>query len=428
VITEAYGVFVAPTGNDTSGDGSRMRPYATIGHAISEAAGKRVYACGSGGSYGENLVVSRSVSAYGGLNCSTWTYDGSKATVAPMDAGYALQVTGSGATFEDFAFQSRPGVGAGASSIAVFLNGATSTTLRSCTVSAGPAVQGQDQSTPTPPYSGAAPPGIAARIGTSSSPGAPGPAVLNPICTTAANGDAGTGGLGGGFPGSSSGHDGLIGPTNGTQCPMSGCNACVQAGDGLPGGAGSDGVGAQTWAAFTSSGWLPAQGQPGGIGGIGQGGGGGGYANLGVGIWGDSGGAGGCGGPGGASGTGGGSSIAVLILGSSAGIDLDTCTLQPSGAGRGGNGASGAAGQQGGAKSENTHCAGGAGGNGGNGGAGGGGAGGVSAGVVWSGAAAPTMTGTNVANLPTPAAGGLDGYLSTRNGGKAGVAQAVVAY
>jgi hypothetical protein len=155
VITEAFGVFVAPTGSDSSGDGTRAHPYATTGHAIGAAGTKRVYACG--GNYVESLVIGSSAAVYGGLNCSTWAYDGSKATIAPSGPGYALHVTGNNVTFEDFGFASQPAVGAGGSSIAVFVSSAANVVFRRCQATAGTAVQGTDQTQPAP-FSGPAPP------------------------------------------------------------------------------------------------------------------------------------------------------------------------------------------------------------------------------------------------------------------------------
>ena len=54
ILTEAFGVFVAPTGSDTAGTGTRAAPYATVGNAMDQAKTKglaRVYACGTAGNY-----------------------------------------------------------------------------------------------------------------------------------------------------------------------------------------------------------------------------------------------------------------------------------------------------------------------------------------------------------------------------------------
>ncbi|MDP9037292.1 MAG: hypothetical protein M3O50_21035, partial [Myxococcota bacterium] len=144
VVSESYGVFVSPAGSDVGGDGTRAHPYGTLGHAMDKASGAshRVYACGSAGSYVESLVVGMSpprdgLHVYGGLDCTTtpgtWVYSASAlATVAP-GAGPALQVTGlsAGVSFEDMAFvassapSTPPASGAGASSVAVVVNGAS---------------------------------------------------------------------------------------------------------------------------------------------------------------------------------------------------------------------------------------------------------------------------------------------------------------
>ncbi len=157
MVSESYGVFVSASGSDASGDGTRAHPYGTLGHAMDKAelgGAKRVYACGSAGSYAENVVVSASTGrdglhVYGGLDCTTtpgtWVYSASQlATVAPA-TGYALQVTGLsvGVTFEDFAFEAAsapstpPSSGAGASSIAVVISGSTGVVLTRGRIVAG---------------------------------------------------------------------------------------------------------------------------------------------------------------------------------------------------------------------------------------------------------------------------------------------------
>jgi hypothetical protein len=66
VVTDGLGAFVSPTGNDTTGDGSKEHPFGSIGHAMDTSA--RVYACGT--FTGEQLVVSGTTrdgtSVYGG--------------------------------------------------------------------------------------------------------------------------------------------------------------------------------------------------------------------------------------------------------------------------------------------------------------------------------------------------------------------------
>lgn len=77
-------------------------------------------------------------------------------------------------------------------------------------------------------------------------------------------------------------------------------------------------------------------------------------------------------------------------------VELESCTFISDDAGNGGAGHAGQAGQQdvgagGGVLSMLNSCGGGNGGKGGDGGAGGGGAGGISAGIVWTGEAAPNV-------------------------------------
>lgn len=434
IINEQFGVFVSPAGDDSAA-GSQLAPVKTIGKAmdLAKTAGKHVYACGNNGTYNENLVVDSGrdgVNVYGGLDCTTtpsqWKYVAANlASVAPTTAGYALELQGltTGVTFEDFGFSSLAGVNPGDSSIAVFATSSSGpAVLRRTTISAGAGVNGQDQSQPNP-YLSAAPNGNA---GTAVSGGALDP---NPACNTS------TGGAGGqpSATGGNDGNDGTpLGSNNKGIASAQNCAGPSTGGNGVTGGAGSDQPGASTWAAFTSSGWAPAAGQTGSSGSVGQGGGGG--ASLDITGGGGSGGAGGCGGVGGGAGSGGGSSVAVLLY--QASLDLESCTLNASSAGRGGNGAAGQIGQTGGshgAGSANA-CQGGKGGNGGNGGGGGGGAGGLSAGVVWL-TTAPTINGSQVTSaatlsgVNTAATGGVAGAGGgASNSGKAGTAAAVVQF
>jgi len=429
ILTETYGVFVSPGGNDTTGTGSRAAPYATVGHAMDAAktAGlARVYACGTAGNYGENLVVGSSrtgVTVYGGLNCttspSTWTYSaGNLATVAPA-SGYALQVTAA-VTFEDFAFTSAAATTAGASSIAVFASNATGVVLERCNVQAGAGMTGQSQTQAA--QAGTAPmgsPGNAPTVGPPEG-GTGGAGGSNPSCSSV----GGTGGSASSVSGTPNGGNGTPGTANGqtsAQCGTTTAPPTMVA----TGAAGTEGSGAQDWASFASTGWSPLGGQPGvSAGGVGQGGGGGAaVAVAGTLGGGGGGGAGGCGGSVGAPGGGGGSSIAVLVYESA--ITLNTCTLTAAAAGGGGHGAPGQAGQPGGAGGApgTGACGGGTGGSGGNGGGGGGGAGGVSAGVVWTGTAPTVSGGTQTPGTAGAAGTNGDGTTTAKAGTAGGVVQ-----
>jgi hypothetical protein len=423
VIDEAFGVFASPAGNDATADGTRAHPYATVGRAMdaAEAAKKRVYACASSGAYAENLVVGGSragLNVYGGFDCATWTYQGTKSTVAPAAAGYALAINGTGVTFEDFAFQSLAGAEPGGSSIAVFASNANGVVLRRCQITAQAGAKGQDQ-TQGAQFAGPAP------DGEPSATGIPGKGAVNPACMTSAGGNGGTNDM------HIAGFDGqpLVNPASGLPnsngdptCPS---GSTSTGGPGYDGLAGTLGAGAATWATFNIGGWQATAGQSGTLGGIAQGGGGGAYGSRtspNLSWWGGGGGAGGCGGQPGAGGTGGGSSIALLAYASS--ITLDSCVLHAADAGRGGNGAPGEVGQAGGLGG-NAICKGGKGGKGGDGGPGGGGAGGLSAGVVWVGTA-PTMSASTVTLGVAGGAGA--GGSNGPNGGKPGVAQNVVQF
>lgn len=424
VLTETFGVFVAPTGSDTTGTGSRTAPYATIGHGMDQAKATslgRVYACGTAGPYTENLVVGSSrasLTVYGGLNCTTtpgtWSYNAAdQATIAPK-SGYAAQITAA-VTFEDVDFVAAPGSSTNAvateSSIAVFVANTTGVLLERCDAQAGAAAAGQSRTQP-PPYGSTAPsgnPGNASVV--SGGTGAGGAAMPNPSCTTSIGGAGGSAKLGEAIA-LLDGQPGQPG-TNDNAGTSAECGATGQGGSvGVGGASGSSGTAATSWATFSAAGWSPTGGQPGGAANVGQGGGGGGATapenSLGGG---GGGGAGGCGGVGGQPGSGGGSSIAVLLFDSS--VTLTNCSLSASNAAGGGGGAAGQTGQTGGPGGSGSTgaCGGGTGGAGGNGAPAGGGAGGLSAGVVWTGTT-PTITGGSQ-TFGTPGSAGKNGDGST---------------
>jgi hypothetical protein len=447
VISDAYGVFVAPPangGNDTTGTGTRERPYATLGTAIPKAvaADKRVYACGA--TYPELVVVDVAVdgvNVYGGLSCPTagadggvadagtvdgssgpWSYTGVAASVAPTTAGLPLDVTSlvKGAHFEDMAFVSQSTTAAGASSIAVMVASSSGVSFLRVAATAGNAGDG-----------------------------AGGAALPTNACTTTMSGTVAVGVAGGGAGactcpvfGSSAGGIGSAGTAqkltapNGTATPattldymtydglggvgwyvMTSMPYAATSGDnganGSPGAAGTPGGGGS----LLATGWAPATAGNGAAGDPGQGGGGGGGNNS-LTLGGAGGGSGGCGGNGGGGGSGGGASIAVAIFTSA--VSLDSVTLQTSAAGSGGAGAAGAIGQAGGTGGPATGVgsantgAGGNGGQGAGGSGGGGGSGGPSVGVAWTGGSAPTIDGAS-----TSAASTLGGP-SNFSGGSAG--------
>ncbi len=436
VVSEAFGVFASPGGSDGTGTGTQLSPYATLGKAmdVAKGSGKRVYACGSAGNYGENLVVGTArdgVSVYGGLDCTSpgaWSYGASKvATVAPS-SGIALSVSGlvTGVTFTDMGFQApdapatAPASGAGASSIAVVVSDSAGVVFTRGTIKGG---HGQPGAAGTlAPYSNfPTASDLHGNSGTDSAGGLAKPA----SCPGVASATATSGGKGGDPP-SGSGDPGQPDLSDaGTGGPGGG--TCSNGNDGFSGIAGSDGAGASTLGTLSGTTWLSSGGTSGSAGGPGQGGSGGGAQ---AGGGGGGGGAGGCGGAGAGHGSGGGGSVALLAVNSTA-LSLNGVQLIAGTAGAGGPGGAGQPGQSpGGVRGVATGaggCNGGNGGAGGNGGGGGGGAGGPSVGVLYSGTA-PTLDSATMSSFQAgiPGAGGeggavaADGGLSGSNNGVGG--------
>jgi hypothetical protein len=447
VITEAYGVFVSPSGSDGN-SGTRTAPVQTIGHGmdLGKAAGKRVYVCA--GSFAEPLVVAASrdgVGVYGGLACAAWSYGtANKVIVAPAQPGYALELEGlqTGATFDDLEFvaQGAPSASAGESSIAVFASSSQNVALQRVTMVAGNATDGASGASPAPTSEAGAgannwygtPPDYAELNGASAGE-AGGAPMTTCVC---ADQSSSTGGAGGGPMNIPTPTAGL--PSYGDAgAGAGGANAFVCGNGGSPTSNGADApinladTPSTTLGACSTSGWSPATGAAGADGKPGQGGGGGGNGRLSSGS-GGSGACGGCGGAGGQPGAGGGSSIALLAYQSS--VTLTDCVLTAGTAGNGGAGGGGEAGQAGGVMGGDGitgGCQGGGGGAGGGGNGGQGGPGGLSLGIGYSGAA-PTIDGALVPQAATYAgitsgaagsggAGGSKGASASMSTGPAGV-------
>jgi hypothetical protein len=419
VLDEAYGVFVATLGNggsDTVGDGTRGRPYASIGRALASLAGTpltsfagkaRVYVCN--GIYAEAVALSSPTSLYGGLACprddagvAQWSYVDAQAQVMAPRNAIGLVVSGDAGpvSVEDLAVTAPDAVGQddagnGLSSIAVFVNGA-SVTFRRCTFVAGSANNGKDGTTRAnyPANEATAPDGGA-------NDGGAGGAGGSIVCTDGTSSMGGAGGSTNPGPPEGDGGTGASSPVAAASAIRNGAggsgddgvNGCRDGGVGADGVPGDSGLPVGSVGALSSRGWTPSAASMGANGAPGQGGGGGGASALAVlgtvlpYLGGTGGGAGGCGGAGGTGGTGGGASIALACIGSS--VTLQACSLRTATAGNGGNGGAGELGQGGGVggpvKRLSGSCGGGVGGNGAGGGGGAGGTGGISVCIVYRG-------------------------------------------
>jgi hypothetical protein len=466
VISEKYGVFVAPlaNGGSTSGDGSREHPYATFAAAIPAAvtAGKRVYACGA--TYTEALSVAEAmdgVSIYGGLQCPVagdggvadsgtidsstgpWSYNGAAASVAPGATGFALDVESltKGATFEDMAFTaiSATATAYGTSSVAVLVNSSANVSFVRVSAIAGDGALGAPGGAVTASNHCAS--SLAGSATSTSSGGAGG------YCTdTATAGNCPVYGSSGGAVGGGGGMPGVVGG-NGSSSPATTLMVVPYDGLGGAGGSSSDaftcgnghsgangsprsGGSAGPAGSLGSTGWQAATAGAGMAGNPGEGGGGGG-GEYGTGsLGGAGGGAGGCGGNGAAGGGGGGASLGFALVSSS--VTFTAVVLQTGTGGTGGMGAQGEQGQGGGAGGSMgvSECFGGSGGQGAGGSGGGGGAGGPSIGIAWTGttAMAPSIDGTTQTTTTTLPSGPSKYTSGTAGGsgpgGLAGIAAA----
>jgi hypothetical protein len=447
-IDDDCGVFVSPQGSDEEGQGTKDKPYLTLGMALGKAVSdsKPVYACSAEGEGFDGAVnLTGDVTVYGGFDCAEWGYDPTKRPrwTAPADA-VPLRVTGeSNVAVYDMVIEARDAEKAGGSSIAVLVVGdKAEVTLERCDVTAGAGKAGAPGVTPD--TIGPNNEGAAGAAGGNGDDGDGNAGTMANVCTAMNPAVGGAGGqnqcgdtdAAGGLGGTgTNGNDGLAGQ-DGKPMPdgMEGTggkpeDANGPCGFGQGGKAGQNGVsgpGATGIGTLTEAGYLGVAGQNGqGPGTPGQGGGGGGgakkCANNNAGPGGGGGGAGGCGGLAGTGGSSGGVSIGVVSLNAKA-VTLRTVTVTTA---KGGDGAKGANGQPGGAGGNPGFaggagaCIGGPGGAGGRGGSGGGGLGGHSVGIAFKGA--PPTQGAVTFKLSAGGAGGLGGDDDMTVNGQSGL-------
>lgn len=426
-VNESRGVFVAPTGSDTIGSGTRASPYASITHALTAAKGasKNVYVCA--GMYTEQVELGSAedgVGIYGGLDCVSWSYavaNRVRVVAALLPATLAVEGLAVGTSIEDLEFDAQnvsAAASPGTSSVAAFVRASENVSLTRVTLVAGNGnggAAGTSGGAPGPSNWDTADGGLNGASATSSTPG-PETGCTCPLDTMHPT----AGGAGGGPSQSAFGGTPVYEADAGAGAPGVVGDSCGQA------GTGQDGLSAPALAqdspstavgSISTMGWVPGTGTSGSIGRAGQGGGGGGNGAASTGF-GGGGACGGCGGAGGAAGFGGGGSIALVVEQSS--VSLTGCTLTTAAGGPGGPGGNGEAGQLGGVMGGNGitgGCAGGAGGAGAGGNGGQGGPGGVSLGIAYTGTA-PTVNGVAVASQAalagvtvsaTMAAGGAPG-------------------
>ena len=414
-VADTCGLFVSSSkGSDTTGKGTQLSPYKTLKHALSEANGKPVYACGE--AFTEAVTISASVELYGALDCAnkTWTYDAStktQLTAGADEVPLTLTSAASGSAVYDFAVTAVNATQPGGSSIAV-LDDQAGLDLVRCDLSAGKGADGGPGVTPM----GSGQVGADAPMPSPATAldgcvmghngvvgGQPGQSMCDGTTTNGGLGGQGTdlttGGLGGDAPPQPQPDAGA--PFDGKGGQAQGPSAVCLPGDpganGLPGtmpGTGATGIG--DLASMDYQAPTATAGQTPGSPGYGGGGGGGAKqcANGSAGPAGGGGGAGGCGGQPGGPGQSAGSSFALVSVGANVSLNTVTLTSVDGGVGGvGGNGQPGGHGGKGGTAGGSNGdgsvqaCNGGNGGQGGRGSSGGGGLGGHSAGIAFKGTA-----------------------------------------
>ncbi|WP_437781596.1 hypothetical protein [Sorangium sp. So ce1097] len=451
-VRDECAVFASATA-EAGGDGTKAKPYASLGEAVAKAGNKRVLACASG-AFAESVRIEAGVEVIGGFDCEAewrWSEEARSAIEGPAGA-VALTMTegASGAKVRSFAIRAASAIEPGGSSIGVAVADVEAE-LAQVDVTAGDGMDGANGETPTEaPQAGASAPDTE-ETRPSNACGLPA-AVRggDPGVTTCEDGEThgGAGGLGG-IPGMSDGNgqpgeDGAPlpdpNPNNkglggiGQTDAAGECDVGANGKSGDAGGAGE--AGSDTM--LTLAGITGGDGGGGRTGTRGQGGGAGGGAKAGLfcragansvegpGASGGGGGAGGCGGKGGGGGKAGGSSVGIVSLGTK--LVLTDVTVAVGKAGKGGDGASGRGGAIGGSGAaggtasglagSKAGCRGGDGGAGGDGGPGAGGRGGHAVGLAYAVAPGAAVT---LANFMGGTAGERGGMAPGGNLGEVGV-------
>jgi hypothetical protein len=321
-ISDEYGIFVSPTGNDESGDGRHATPLRTLaaGLQAAKASSKRLYVCANAGVFAEQLTLSAEndgVDVYGGFDCMNldqWTYSIALQTaIEPADRiGSTIDGLVAGATLQDLKITAGDATTAGDSSFGMIVNGSQNVLLRRVTITAGKGAAGARGTDGSSGPAGEQPGD--AQKGANASCAAGLPSNQNGGSWGSVNSCGSSGGSGGlaFLDGAKAGDSGAYGVPQTYVTPENqqngGLGATTAGANGSPGGPGSNGNSgangspAPQVGTFSSTGYTPANGSDGTDGFPGQGGGGGGASKGNGTCIGASGGAGGMGGCGGTKG------------------------------------------------------------------------------------------------------------------------------
>ena len=281
VISDEYGVFVTPAGDDASADGTQAHPYATVTSALASIGKiKRVYVCA--GEYIEpaTLEIPDRVSIYGKFTCDggTWKYDAD--TPAYLRPAYAIgaMITDAkvGVLIQDLRLDAANAAedDTGASSFGLVIRGSQNVVLKRVEIRAGKGGKGKAGTDGATGLDGIASGSDQnGKAGSCTNPPGTqmGPSPLPRICGS----EGGAGGqarVATNYAPSQDGGSGyLVSPSNGGKGGQSLGNAASRGGDVTdkpsPGDAGTS---APTVGAFSANGYKVASGGSGGAGKPGQ--------------------------------------------------------------------------------------------------------------------------------------------------------------
>ena len=149
IVDEAYGIFVSPNGNDTTGDGSRAKPFQTISKGIGAAVSgkKRRFRLRRPRQLQRERQRRRSerrASDVRGFSCADWTYSTtSKSKIAsPAPTAFTVSALAQGLRVEDFEVAAANAASAGGSSIGAVVGNSKKVVFRRVKITAGKGAAG----------------------------------------------------------------------------------------------------------------------------------------------------------------------------------------------------------------------------------------------------------------------------------------------
>ncbi len=150
VISDEFGIFVSPDGNDATADGTQAHPFATLTPALASISTiKHVYLCAGDYSEPSTIEIPDRVSIYGRFRCAggTWTYDSPYPAHLMPRSPIGAMITDAkiGVVLQDLRIDAMNAAedGTGASSFGMIISGSQNIALKGVEIRAGKGGKGK---------------------------------------------------------------------------------------------------------------------------------------------------------------------------------------------------------------------------------------------------------------------------------------------